>query len=205
MQGRGGEENVERRVAGGRRPGRETREERRPGRGRARSERPWKLQRRSPEPGVGGPAGGFAPAAGAGAGPAAGGAAGVMQAAAAGMAQAQQGPLATFACMLTSYGTYNALPDDEKRAYLQARESFKHPQTEPLKDGPGDITVMAKALQAALKVATVITTSHAYGTNEDIGEALCVLRSLTTRLLWRAQRSRTRRRPTALRFACMAR
>jgi len=94
----------------------------------------------------------------AGAGPAAGGAAGVGQAAAAGMAQAQQGLLATFACMLTSYATYNALTDDEKRAYLQARASFKHPQTELLKDGPGDITVMAKALQAALKVATAITT-----------------------------------------------
>ena len=79
-----------------------------------------------------------------------------MQAAAAGMAQAQQGPLATFAGMLTSYGTYNALPDDEKRAYLQVRASFKHPQTELLKDCPGDITVMAKALQAALKVATAV-------------------------------------------------
>ena len=93
----------------------------------------------------------------AGAGPAAGGAAGVVQAAAAGMAQAQQGPLAMFAGMLTSYGTYNALPDDEKRAYLQVRASFKHPQTELLKDCPGDITVMAKALQAALKVATAIS------------------------------------------------
>ena len=59
-----------------------------------------------------------------------GGAAGVVQAAAAGMAA--QGPLATFAGILTSYGTYNALPDDEKRAYLQARASFKHPQTETL-------------------------------------------------------------------------
>ena len=77
-----------------------------------------------------------------------------------------------FAGMLTSYGTYNALPDDEKRAYLQARANFKHPQTETLKDGPGDLTVMAKALQAALKVATTITTSRTYGTNEDIGEAL---------------------------------
>ena len=88
------------------------------------------------------------------------------------MAQAQQGPLATFACMLTSYVAYNALTDDEKRAYLQARASFKHPPTEPPKDGPGDITVMAKAIQAALKVATAITTSRTYGTNEDIGVAL---------------------------------
>ena len=106
--------------------------------------------------GVVGPAGGFEPAAGAGAGPAAGGAA-VGQAAAAGMAQAQQGQLATFAGMLMSYGAYNSLTDDEKRAYLQARASFKHPPTEPLKDGPGDITVMTKALQAALKVATAIS------------------------------------------------
>ncbi len=121
------------------------------------------------------------------------------------MAQAQPGPLATLACMLTSYVTYYALPDDDKRAYLQARASFKHSQTEPLKDGPGDITVMAKALQAVLKVATVVTTSHVYGNNEDIGETLCVLRSLTTRLVWRPQRFRTRRRPTTLRFACMAR
>ena len=43
------------------------------------------------------------------------------------MTQAQQGPLATFAGMLASYGTYTALTDDEKRAYLQARASFKHP------------------------------------------------------------------------------
>ena len=82
--------------------------------------------------GVGSPAGGFAPAAGAGAGPAAGGAAGAGQVAAAGMAQAQQGQLAMFAGMLTSYVAYNALTDDEKRAYLQARASFKHPQTETL-------------------------------------------------------------------------
>jgi hypothetical protein len=39
-------------------------------------------------------------------------------AAAAGMAA--QGPLVTFAEMRTSYGAYCALPDDEKRAYLQA-------------------------------------------------------------------------------------
>jgi hypothetical protein len=88
------------------------------------------------------------------------------------MAQAQQGPLASFASMITSYATYNALTDDEKRAYLRASFSFKHPQTEPFKDGPGDITVMAKALQAALKVTTTITTSITYGTQEDIGVAL---------------------------------
>ena len=110
--------------------------------------------------------------AGAGAGPVAGGSAGAGQAAAAGMAQAQQGPLATFASMITSYATYNALTDDEKRAYLQARANFKHPQTGTFKDGPGDLTVMAQALQAVLKVATAITTSRSYGPNEDIGVAL---------------------------------
>jgi hypothetical protein len=88
------------------------------------------------------------------------------------MAQAQQGPLATFAGNAPTYGTYTALTDDEKRAYLQARASFKHTPTEPLKDGPSDITVLAKVLQAALKVATAITVSRTYGTNEDIGLAL---------------------------------
>jgi hypothetical protein len=85
---------------------------------------------------------------------------------------AAQGPLDTFAGMLTSYVSYRALTDDEKRAYLQARAHFKHPQTETFKDGPGDLTVMAQSLQAALKVATAITTSRAYGPNEDIGVAL---------------------------------
>ena len=107
--------------------------------------------------------------------------------------------------MLTSYVAYNALTDDEKRAYLQARASFKHPPTEPLKDGPGDITVMAKALQAALKVATAITTSRTYGTNEDIGVALLCSAFDGDALIWHTQHSRTRRRPTALRFSCMER
>jgi hypothetical protein len=85
---------------------------------------------------------------------------------------AAQGPLVTFAEMRTSYGAYCALTDDEKRAYLQARASFKHPPPETFKDGPGDITVLAKVLQAALKVANAITTSRTYGTQEDIGTAL---------------------------------
>ncbi len=68
------------------------------------------------------------------------GVAGVGHAAAAGMAA--QGPLATFAGMLTSYGTYHDLPDDEKRAYLQARASFKHPQTETLKDCPAGLLMI---------------------------------------------------------------
>jgi len=44
--------------------------------------------------------------------------------------------------------------------------------TEPLKDGPCDITVLARALQAALRVATVITVSRTYGPNEELGIAL---------------------------------
>ena len=64
--------------------------------------------------GVGGPVGGFAPAAGGGAGPAAGGAAGAGQVAAASMAAL--GPLATFVEMRTSYLAYCDLADDEKRA-----------------------------------------------------------------------------------------
>ena len=107
--------------------------------------------------------------------------------------------------MITSYATYNALTDDEKRAYLRASFSFKHPQTEPFKDGPGDITVMAKALQAALKVTTTITTSITYGTQEDIGVALLCSAFDGDALIWHTQHSRTRRRPTALRFACMER
>ena len=82
------------------------------------------------------------------------------------------GPLATLAGMLTAHVTYYNLPDDDKTAYLKARASFKHPPTEPLRDGPGDITVLAQVLQAVLKVATAVTTSRTFGTNEDIGEAL---------------------------------
>ena len=113
---------------------------------------------------------GGAPAAGAGAGPAAGGVAGVGHAAAAGMAA--QGPLATFAGMLTSYVTYNDLLDDEKRTYLQARANFKHQQTETLKDGPGDLTVLGRAIQAVLRVATAITVARYFGPNEELGIAL---------------------------------
>ena len=69
--------------------------------------------------GVGGSAGGFAPAAGAGAGPAAVGAVGVGHAAVAGMVQ--QGPFTTFNSMLTSHDAYTALPDDAKEAFLRLR------------------------------------------------------------------------------------
>jgi len=74
--------------------------------------------------------------------------------------------------MRTAYLAYCDLADDEKRAFLQARASFKHPPTETFKDGPGDIMVMAKAMQAGLKVATMITTSRTFGPQEDIGVAL---------------------------------
>lgn len=120
--------------------------------------------------GADGPAGGFAPAVGAGAGPVEGGAAGCGHAAAAGMAQ--QGPFTTFNSMFTAYEAYTRLPDDAKEVFLRARAGFKHTPTEPLKDGPGDITVLARALQAALRVATAITVSRTYGPNEELGIAL---------------------------------
>ncbi len=113
---------------------------------------------------------GFAPAVGAGAGPAAGGVTGVGHAAAAGMAQ--QGQFTTFKSMLTSHDAYTNLPDDAKEAFLRARASFKHTQTETLKDGPGDLTVLGRTLQAVLRVATAITVAHYFGPNEELGIAL---------------------------------
>jgi hypothetical protein len=85
---------------------------------------------------------------------------------------AQQGPFTTFNSMLTSHEAYTNLADDAREAFLRARAGFKHTLTEPLKDGPGDITVLARALQAALRVATAITVSHTYGPNEELGIAL---------------------------------
>jgi hypothetical protein len=120
--------------------------------------------------GVGGPAGGFAQAAGAGAGPGAGGATGVGHAAVAGMSQ--QGPFTTFNSMFTSHEAYTNLADDAREAFLRARAGFKHTLTEAFKDGPGDITVLARALQAALRVATAITVLHTYGPNEELGIVL---------------------------------
>jgi hypothetical protein len=73
--------------------------------------------------------------------------------------------------MLESYVAYTNLPDDEKRAFLQAHASFKHTLTEQLKDGPGDITVIDRAIQAALRVATSITVLRNYGPNEELGVA----------------------------------
>jgi hypothetical protein len=121
--------------------------------------------------GVGGPAGGFAPAASAGAGPAAGGVAGVGHAAAAGMAQ--QGPFTTLNSMLTAHAAYTDLPDDAAlEAFIRTRACFKNTQTETLKDGPGDLTVLGRALQAVLKVATAITVERYFGPNEELGIAL---------------------------------
>jgi hypothetical protein len=51
--------------------------------------------------------------------------------------------------MLASKMAYDNLPDDEKEAFIRERASFKHTLTETLKDCPGDITVLARALQAA--------------------------------------------------------
>ncbi len=104
--------------------------------------------------GVVGPAGGFAPG----------------HAAAAGMAQ--QGPFTTFNSMLAAYVVYTNLPDEEREAFFRARASFKHTQTEMLKDGPGDLTVLGQALQAVLRVATAITVTRYFGPNEELGIAL---------------------------------
>ncbi len=122
--------------------------------------------------GVGGPAGGFAPAARAGAGPAAGGAAGVGHAAEAGMAQAQQGPFTTFNNMLASHAEYTNLADDESlSAFLRVRAGVKTTQTEAFKDGPVDLTVLARALQMVLRLATAIMVGRHYGPNEELGLA----------------------------------
>ena len=85
---------------------------------------------------------------------------------------AQQGPFTTFNSMLTSHEAYTNLADDAKEAFLRACAGFKHTLTEPFKDGPGDITVLVRALQAALRVATAITVSRTYGPNEELGIAL---------------------------------
>ncbi len=120
--------------------------------------------------GVGGPAGGFALAVGAGAGPAAGGAAGVGYAAAAAMAR--QGPFTTFDSMLAAYVAYTNLQEAEQEAFLRAHASFKHTQTETLRDGPGDLTVLGRALQTVLRAATAITVAPYFGPNEELGIVL---------------------------------
>ena len=70
---------------------------------------------------------------------------------------ALQGPFTTFDSMLVAYVAYTKLPEAEQATFLRARASFKHTQTEALKDGPGDLTVLGRALQAVLRVATAIT------------------------------------------------
>ena len=84
----------------------------------------------------------------------------------------QQGQFTTFNSMLTSHDAYTNLPADAKEAFLRTRASFKHTQTEPLKDGPGDLTVLGRELQAVLRVATVITVARYFGPNEELGIAL---------------------------------
>ena len=44
--------------------------------------------------------------------------------------------------------------------------------TEPFKDSPGDLTVLGRALQAVLRVATSITVVRYFGPNEELGIAL---------------------------------
>ena len=135
--------------------------------------------------GVGGPAGGgapagagpvagvVAPAGGAGNGPAAGGVTGVGHAAAEGMAQAQQGQFATLDGMLTSYVGDTTLPDAAaQEALLRVRAGFKPTPAETFKDGPGDLTVLGRALETILKVATTVTVTRYYGPNEELGIAL---------------------------------
>jgi hypothetical protein len=85
------------------------------------------------------------------------------------MAQAQQGPFTTFNSMLASHMAYTNLAYDMQEAFFRACAGFKHTPTEPLKDCPGDITVLGRALQAALSVATAITVSRSYGPNEELG------------------------------------
>jgi hypothetical protein len=41
--------------------------------------------------------------------------------------------------------------------------------TEPFKDGPGDLTVLVRALQTVLRLATAITVERHYGPNEELG------------------------------------
>ena len=86
---------------------------------------------------------------------------------------AQQGPFTTLNSMLTAHAAYTDLPDDAAReAFIRARAGFKNTQTETLKDGPGDLTVLGRALQAVLRVATAITVARYFGPNEELGNAL---------------------------------
>jgi hypothetical protein len=75
--------------------------------------------------GVGGPAGGFAPAVNAGVGPAAGGVAGVGHTVTGGMA-ALRGPMTTFDNLLADYVAYNNLADASAQlAFLREHVGVK--------------------------------------------------------------------------------
>jgi hypothetical protein len=74
--------------------------------------------------------------------------------------------------MLAAYVAYTNLPDEEREAFFRTRASFKHTQTETLKDCPGDLTVLGRELQTVLRVATVITVGRYFGPNEELGIAL---------------------------------
>ena len=110
---------------------------------------------------------------------------GVGHAAVAGMAQSQQGPFDTFNHMLASKMAYDNLPDDEKEAFFRARASFKHTPTETFKDCPGDITVLARAFQAALRVATAITL----GATMDLMRSWALHRKAETSPSWERVKS----------------
>ena len=86
---------------------------------------------------------------------------------------AQQGPFTTLNSMLTAHDAYTNLPDEAAReTFVRARASFKPTQTETFKDGPGDLPVLGRALQAVLRVATAITVARYFGPNEELGNAL---------------------------------
>ena len=83
---------------------------------------------------------------------------------------AQQGPFTTLNSMLTAHDAYTNLPDEAAReTFVRARASFKPTQTETFKDGPGDLPVLGRALQAVLRVATAITVARYFGPNEERG------------------------------------
>ena len=74
--------------------------------------------------------------------------------------------------MLVSHARYTTLADDDAReAFLRARAGFKPTPAETLKNSPGDLTVLGRALQAILRVATTVTVARCYGPNEELGIA----------------------------------
>jgi len=86
---------------------------------------------------------------------------------------AQRGQLTTFDTMLATYVAYTSLADDAARvAFLRERAGFKPTPGETYQDGPGDITVLGRALETILKVDTTVTVACYYGPNEELGIAL---------------------------------